>query len=283
MERRSRKKSVTVTNDKIKKNICFLAIPVVVLVLILVIVAVDKGKDDKNNPAEPGMTAAGAESTLDGAESTLDGAESTLDGAESLSDGAENPAAGTDTLAEETLTGETVASFDLSGYQLKQDEIPELTALVQEYCQAKMEGDPARLLAVFGRHDASEAELEEEKAKMDKVLQLVDGYENITCYFVEGPEPAAYVIYPYFEIQYKDAAMLMPSLTWSYAKRDGEGNFYMTQDVTDQEAEFIANVSMLESVKNLSAQVEEQTKNALDMDAALREIYQVMENGKETR
>lgn len=269
MERRSRKKSVTVTNDKIKKNICFLAIPVVVLVLILVIVAVDKGKDDKNNPAEPGMTAAGAESTLDGAES--------------LSDGAENPVAGTDTLAEETLTGETVASFDLSGYQLKQDEIPELTALVQEYCQAKMEGDPARLLAVFGRHDASEAELEEEKAKMDKVLQLVDGYENITCYFVEGPEPAAYVIYPYFEIQYKDAAMLMPSLTWSYAKRDGEGNFYMTQDVTDQEAEFIANVSMLESVKNLSAQVEEQTKNALDMDAALREIYQVMENGKETR
>lgn len=247
MERRSRKKSVMVTNDKMKRYICFLAIPVVVLVLILVIVAVDKGKDNKNNPA----------------------------------DGAENPAAGTETLADETLTGETVAAFDLSGYQLKQDEIPELTALVQAYCLAKMEGDPVRLLEVFGIHDASEAQLEEERAKMDKVLQMVDGYENITCYFVEGPEPASYVIYPYFEIQYKDAAMLMPSLTWSYVKRDGEGNFYMTQDVTDQEAEFIANVSMLESVKSLTAQVEEQTRTALDMDEVLREIYQVIETGAE--
>lgn len=252
MERRSRKKAVTFTKDKIKKYTYFLAVPVVVLVLILVIIGVDRGTG--GGKKEEGGTTAGTESLADGIDNGTAGAES--GGAGTESSGAE---------------------MDLSQYELKQDEIPELTALVQEYCQAKMDRDPARLLAVFGKKDMSEAELEEERAKMDKVRQVVDGYENITCYFVDGLEPATYVIYPYFEIQYKDAAMLMPSLTWSYVKRDGEGTFYMTQDVTDQEAEFIAKVSMLDSVKSLSAQVEEQAENALEMDAVLRDIYQVME------
>ncbi len=253
MERRSRKKAVTFTNDKIKRYVYFLAVPVVVLVLILVIIGVDRGTGGSKK--EDGGTTAGTESLADGIESGAEGTESGPDGTESGAAGVE---------------------IDLSRYELKQDEIPELTALVQEYCQAKMDGDPARLLAVFGKTDRSEAELEEERVKMDKVRQVVDGYENITCYFVDGLEPATYVIYPYFEIQYKDAAMLMPSLTWSYVKRDGEGKFYMTQDVTDREAEFIARVSMLDRVKSLSAQVEEQAKNALEMDAVLREIYQVM-------
>lgn len=249
MERRSRKKSVTVTKDTIKKYTYFWAIPLVVLVLILVIVAVDRGNKDKENPAESESPA--AETTI--------------------------PAAGGESLEEDGLVKETEETFDLSGYVLKQDEIPELTALVQEYCQAKADGDPARLLAVFGKTQASEAELSEEQAKMDKVRQMVEGYENITCYFVDGLEPATYVIYPYFEIRYKDASMVMPSLTWSYVKRDGDGKFYMTQNVTDEEAEFIANVSLLDSVKSLSAQVEAQRNQAFEMDEVLRSIYQMME------
>ena len=249
MERRSRKKAVSLTKDKIRKYTYFLGIPLVVLVLVLVIVVVGSGNKEKDKDGD--KATAGTEST----------------------------AAGGDETGGSVSGDETGDELDLSQYQLKQDEIPELTALVQEYCQAKTDVDPVRLMAVFGRTDVSEPELEEERARMDKVSQMVEGYENITCYFVDGLEPASYVIYPYFEIQYKVAAMLMPSLTWSYVKRDGDGKFYMTQDVTDSEAEFIAKVSLLDSVKTLSAQVEAQAKNALEMDEVLREIYQVM--GKE--
>ena len=195
MERRSRKKAVSLTKDKIRKYTYFLGIPLVVLVLVLVIVVVGSGNKEKDKDGD--KATAGTEST----------------------------AAGGDETGGSVSGDETGDELDLSQYQLKQDEIPELTALVQEYCQAKTDVDPVRLMAVFGRTDVSEPELEEERARMDKVSQMVEGYENITCYFVDGLEPASYVIYPYFEIQYKDAAMLMPSLTWSYVKRAGMGNF----------------------------------------------------------
>lgn len=250
MERRSRKKAVTFTEEKKKKITYFVAVPAVVLVLILVIIGVGggNGKRDKDkNPVESSLTESSA-----------------VDGTQS----GEN--AGAD---------ETTAAFDLSAVQLKQDEIPELTALVQEYCQAKTDGDPERLYRVFGKTDLSEEQRAEEQAKMDRLHQVVEGYENISCYFVDGLEPATYVIYPYFEIRYKDAQMMMPSLTWSYVRRDENGTFYMTQEVSDSEGEYIAKVSMLEDIRNLSAQVETQKTEALNSDAVLQQIYMSMGTG----
>lgn len=157
--------------------------------------------------------------------------------------------------------------------ELKQDEIPELTALVRSYCQAKTDCEPSELNRVFGRENASEEEQEAQRSEMERISRMVEGYENITCYHIDGPEPGTYVIYPYFEIQYKDAQMLMPCLTWAYAVKGEDGDFYMTQDISDSVAAYVAGTGQTEAVKALVAQVNESQEEAVAADQVLKQIY----------
>lgn len=235
MKRRSRKKAETHTKDKIKKYVRLLAVPIAVLLLSV------------------SMALAGRDKTPEQRERGGSGAET---------------GERADPLAE---TGKD--EFDLSKYRLEQDEVPELTALVQSYCQAKIDSDPEAMERVFGRVGLSGEELDAERVKMEQVRLLVEGYENITCYTVEGAEPGTYVIYPYFDIRYKGAGVLVPSFTWSYAKKDADGKFYMTQEVTDGEAEHIKRVSELEDVKSMSRQAGAQRQEAIAEDPVLQQIY----------
>lgn len=170
--------------------------------------------------------------------------------------------------------------LDLTGYRLKQDEIPELKSLVQAYCDAKIDGNPEALARVFGRQDVSEEELAAEKEKMELVSRMVDGYHNVSCYYLEGPEPDSYIVYPYFEIKYKDASVLVPSLTWGYARLTASGQFHMTQDVSSSVEEYISRVSQIEDVKRLMKEVQVKTDEAVASDDYLRWIYGKLETEK---
>lgn len=154
---------------------------------------------------------------------------------------------------------------------LKKDEVPELTALVQAYCQAKADCDVEALAAVFGMTDT--AAFSGEAANMELVSRIVESYENVACYSIEGPAEDTYVIYPYFEIQYKDAVSLMPSLTWSFARKNQDGRFYMTEDITREEKEYIAKVSKSQEVQQLKEDVIARQDAAVMEDAELQRIY----------
>lgn len=170
--------------------------------------------------------------------------------------------------------------LDLTGYRLKQDEIPELKSLVQAYCDAKMDCNPEALASVFGRQDVSEEELATEKEKMELVSRMVDGYHNVSCYYLEGPEPDSYIVYPYFEIKYRDTSVLVPSLTWGYARLTASGQFHMTQDVSASVENYISRVSQIEDVKRLMKEVQVKTDEAVASDDQLRWIYGKLETEK---
>lgn len=235
MVRRSRKKIDTHTKEAIKRYAPYVVILLAVLLLVLIIVLVGVNRSHKQEKSDySGMGA--SEETGSSAEA------------------------------------ETKA-LDLTKYHLGQDEVPDLTALVQTYCQAKADSDPETLERVFGKEGLSQEELEAERVKLEQVGRLVEGYEKAACYTVEGLEPDTYVVYPYFEIQYKGAHALVPSLTWSYAKKDAQGRFYLTMDLTDKEAEHVKEVSRLEDVKNLSQKVEKERQEAIAGDMVLQQIY----------
>lgn len=233
--------------DKINKYSRFLAVPLVVLVLILVIILGDRKSD----------------------ESQTTDAESIVLSSEVLTPDGESQAGGAN------WQESSKVSFDLSDYPLTQDGVPELTALVQSYCQAKLDVDAESLERVFGRSGMSEEELEEEREKMELVRQMVDGYENISCYSTAGLEPDTYVIYPYFEVQYKGAEAAVPYVMWSYARKDDSGQFYMTQNVSDNEREHIARVSQSEAVKELADRVRAREEELKNSDKVLKQIYQI--------
>lgn len=246
MLKNERRKRGAMPDDGILRYLRFAVLPLVVLILIVVIM----GADSKSEAGSQEQTSAAA--VMAEQQENLD-----MSQADSVNE---------DDSSE-------FADMDISGYSLKQDEVPELTALVRTYCDAKEECDPQLLAQVFGKDQLSEAEIAAEQEKMELVKASIKRYENISCYSVEGPEEGSYVMFPYFEIRYRKAEVLMPVLTWAYGTLDENGQYIMTQDVSEDVAEYIKRIGEKEDVQALIAQVQAAADEAVAADEMLQSIY----------
>lgn len=239
MDKKRKRTKGTLPDDGIRRYLYFAAIPVVVLILVVVILRSDKKKDT-------GQTEAVAMTAETGQPVGLNEGDPAVD---------ESSAA------------------DSSKYTLKQDEMPELTALVQSYCQAKTDCDPEALQQLFGVTDLSEDQIAAEREKMELVKASIKAYKNISCYYIEGAEADSYVIFPYFEIQYRKAAKLMPTLTWGYVKKQEDGQYRMVSELSDTEKEYVKAVGERADVKELQDQVKEAAAVAVSEDEVLQQVY----------
>ena len=239
MDKKRKRTKGTLPDDGIRRYLYFAAIPVVVLILVVVILHSDKKKD-------AGQTEAVAMTTETGQPVGLNEGDPAVD---------ESSAA------------------DSSKYTLKQDEMPELTALVQSYCQAKTDCDPEALQQLFGVTDLSEDQIAAEREKMELVKASIKAYKNISCYYIEGAEADSYVIFPYFEIQYRKAAKLMPTLTWGYVKKQEDGQYRIVSELSDIEKEYVKAVGERADVKELQDQVKEAAAVAVSEDEVLQQVY----------
>lgn len=239
MDKKRKRTKGTLPDDGIRRYLYFAAIPVVVLILVVVILHSDKKKD-------AGQTEAVAMTAETGQPVGLNEGDPAVD---------ESSAA------------------DSSKYTLKQDEMPELTALVQSYCQAKTDCDPEALQQLFGVTDLSEDQIAAEREKMELVKASIKAYKNISCYYMEGAEADSYVIFPYFEIQYRKAAKLMPTLTWGYVKKQEDGQYRMVSELSDIEKEYVKAVGERADVKELQDQVKEAAAVVVSEDEVLQQVY----------
>lgn len=239
MDKKRKRTKGTLPDDGIRRYLYFAVIPVVVLILVVVILHSDRKKD-------AGQTEAVAMTAETGQPVGLNEGDPAVD---------ESSAA------------------DSSKYTLKQDEMPELTALVQSYCQAKTDCDPEALQLLFGVTDLSEDQIAAEREKMELVKASIKAYKNISCYYIEGAEADSYVIFPYFEIQYRKAAKLMPTLTWGYVKKQEDGQYRMVSELSDTEKEYVKAVGERADVKELQDQVKEAAAVAVSEDEVLQQVY----------
>lgn len=239
MDKKRKRTKGTLPDDGIRRYLYFAVIPVVVLILVVVILHSDKKKD-------AGQTEAVAMTAETGQPVGVNEGDPAVD---------ESSAA------------------DSSKYTLKQDEMPELTALVQSYCQAKTDCDPEALQQLFGVTDLSEDQIAAEREKMELVKASIKAYKNISCYYIEGAEADSYVIFPYFEIQYRKAAKLMPTLTWGYVKKQEDGQYRMVSELSDTEKEYVKAVGERADVKELQDQVKEAAAAAVSEDEVLQQVY----------
>lgn len=275
VDKKRKRTKGTLPDDGIRRYLYFAAIPVVVLILVVVILHSDKKKDAEQTEAVVMTEEAGQPVVLN--EGDLAGSES---GAteENESESAESAEAE----SAESVEGDDNAdnaddaesqSADASEYTLKQDEMPELTALVQSYCQAKTDCDPEALQQLFGVTDLSEDQIAAEREKMELVKASIKAYKNISCYYIEGAEADSYVIFPYFEIQYRKASNPMPTLTWGYVKKQEDGQYRMVSKLSDTEKEYVKTVGERADVKELQNQVKEAAAQAVAGDEVLQQVY----------
>lgn len=108
---------------------------------------------------------------------------------------------------------------------------------------------------------------------MELVKASVKGYQNISCYSIQGPEQDSYVIFPYYEIRYRETETLMPAFSWGYARKDGSGRYYMVQDIDDGVNEYIGKVGEKAEVKAVMSQILARQQEAIASDEVLQKIY----------
>lgn len=263
MDKKRKRTKGTLPDDGIRRYLYFAAIPVVVLILVVVILHSDK-KKDAGQPEAVAMTAETGQP-----EAAAMTAETGQTEAMAMTAETGQPVG----LNEGDPAVDESSAADSSKYTLKQDEMPELTALVQSYCQAKTDCDPEALQQLFGVTDLSEDQIAAEREKMELVKASIKAYKNISCYYIEGAEADSYVIFPYFEIQYRKAAKLMPTLTWGYVKKQEDGQYRMVSELSDTEKEYVKAVSERADVKELQDQVKEAAAVAVSEDEVLQQVY----------
>ena len=229
-------------DDGIRRYARFMVLPLAAVVLLILVRLLDPAPAGEASAESAGQTAA------ETAAETLEAAESKA--AAPLSE-----------------------SYDPSAYELQQDAVPELLALVQSYCEAKEDCDPVLLARVFGVDSMTEEEEAAQREKMELVEASVKGYENISCYSIEGPEPDSYVIFPYFEIRFRETNVRMPQLTWGYARKGADGQYYIEAKADEEIQACIALAGQQEDAARLMEQVKQQQQAAVESDAYLQEIY----------
>ncbi|MCI8887668.1 MAG: hypothetical protein HFG70_06235 [Hungatella sp.] len=244
----------------------FAAIPLIVIILIIIILCMDQQEEGQQGQA-PAISSQDGQTAPGEPDEPAD-----PDGTASHPDAEQSPESYS-SQAQEPQADSQVMEADPSQYPFQQDAVLELTGLVQAYCEAKEECDPQLLAWVFGIQDWSEEAMNEAKAHMELVKASVKSYENISCYSIQGPEQDSYVIFPYYEIRYRETETLMPAFSWGYAKKDETGRYYMVQETDEAINDYIRKAGDKPEVKAVMAQILARQQEAIASDEVLQKIY----------
>ncbi len=267
------------------KFLKFGAIPVIVILLIIVIMIADRQGETEGShfPATESVETKDTEDTAEaGAVTDTDekgeGSPNGTYGEQEIgSTGAsgDSPGSGNagDMANDDQASADPIPAADPFSQPLQQDALLELTGLVRLYCEAKTDCDADLLAQVFGIGDWTEERKEEERAKMELVKASVKSYENISCYSVQGPETDSYVIFPYYELRYRETETLVPAISWAYVKKDENGQYYMVSETDESVNAYIRQVGEKPEVKAVMAQVQARQQEAIDSDEILQKIY----------
>lgn len=166
---------------------------------------------------------------------------------------------------------------DYSQYELQKDEVPQVNQLISEYFQAKVDQDAETLYRLFGKTDEGDMEQRREELKAEAVY--IEDYQNITCYTRPGLTADSYVAYVTYEVKFRRVDTLAPGLMWCYILKAEDGSYIIRENVVGEEADYVASQNQTEDVRLLSAQVNEQLRQAIESDTLLAGIYKNLRNG----
>lgn len=248
-------------SNGLAKLLRFAAVPAVVIVLIIIILCLDTEKDDGGKDV-PVSAMSGESGQPDDSGQNSGEPLGEYDTTDNTEEGEEDGSSESEMIYAEP-----------SQYPFQQDAVLELTGLVQAYCEAKTECDPDLLAWVFGIEEWSEEEKNETKVRMELVKASVKGYQNISCYSIQGPAENSYVIFPYYEIRYRETDTLMPAFSWGYVRQDESGRYYMVQEIDDAVNEYIRKVGEKSEVKAVMSQSLARQQEAIAGDEVLQKIY----------
>lgn len=179
-----------------------------------------------------------------------------------------------DNTKEKKATKEPDSTEEENG--LKANENEKINQLIQNYLDASLACDEEALGKVVA--DVENVDMSELEAKK----KLVEEYQNVECYTLDGTEEGDYLVYVYSELKFAGVDTAAPGLMRLYVTTDENGEAKIQMGSQTQEIkEWIAKADESEEVKKIINTVNYKLEEAISKDSALRDFYSKLNGGSD--
>ena len=157
---------------------------------------------------------------------------------------------------------------------LEDDKYDEITDVVNNYLNAYLVEDSQKRLDILARYVDNIGDLSESDIAQKK---YITSYSEVECYTKNGPYDNTYVVYAYYQTEYKNISTKVPSLTTYYVIRDAKtGNVYIHNKWSDEIKDYISKVSKDADVQKLISDVQKELLEAVKSDANLKKFLDAL-------
>jgi len=155
--------------------------------------------------------------------------------------------------------------------ELEKDAYAEVNEIVQKYYEYMSAGDMEGYASVVDEVS------EEEQNRILRSKDLVEGYQNISCYTKKGLEENSYLVFVYYELKFVEIDTPAPGLSPIYVYTNEEGNLTIFNGEAGEELLAYAELmSQEEDVMALRQEVANKYEEAKTIDENLakrEELY----------
>ncbi|WP_024291690.1 hypothetical protein [Lacrimispora indolis] len=177
-------------------------------------------------------------------------------------------------------TESTAAEPEEKEITLQEETIPAIHDLMEAYFKARKTCDLEALSTVYG-NTSSEEILNEQSVRMEEEVKFYQSFENLVCYTAPGVDDGDYVVYARFDIKFRQAETLAPSMVVCYAKTAADGSCYLVADISPEQSEFMKKANQSEAVQGQAKEVNDGLEKALKSDENLLAVYHTLMDEKE--
>lgn len=163
---------------------------------------------------------------------------------------------------------------------LQEEAVPEIHDLMEAYFNARKTCDVEALSKVYGGTFTQE-ELTDLSARMEEEVKFYQDFENLVCYITPGAEDGDYVVYARFDIKFRQAETLAPSLIVCYGKTAADGSAYLAAETGTEQSRYMEEANASDEVQAMAEEVNDELEKALKSDENLLAVYHTLMDEKE--
>lgn len=170
---------------------------------------------------------------------------------------------GTPTQTEEPTSAPTPTEEPV---ELTESQDPEITQLIKDYLQAKIDGKVKKLKNLVT--DGSTINIE----SIQKKTEFIESYDNIKVYTLPGYGDIDYIAYVYMEVKIASIDTKAPGLD-EYCIKKVDGEYKIVRgEVSDETGAYIEESRQSEAVQELLVKVDKKLSKAMKKDEALADF-----------
>lgn len=229
------------SKEETRRFLIFLSIPLVVIILMIVIVLVDKPNKQGTKGTEEVLASVESSAAVDKSKET---------------------------------------EPEKVEITLKKEAVPKIHDLMEAYFKARRTCDTKALSNVYGETSSKE-ELNAQGVKLEEEVKFYQDYKNLECYTAPGIANGDYLVYAKFDIQFRQAETLAPSLIVCYAKTSADNNYYLVANTNEEQSKYMEEANKSDQVQAMAKEVNHKLEQALQSDDNLMAVYHTLMDQKE--